>query len=212
MAIHPLGLLDWEREADRRTIAASLADLERLGTDWWCGYSYAWLGSLRARARDGDKASAALRTFAACFCLPNSFHANGDQSKSGKSSFTYRPFTLEANFAFAAGIQEMLLQSQGGVIRIFPAIPASWKDAAFTRLRAEGAFLVSASLKGGRLDSLQVTPEQGGKLRLENPFRGASFRVRGAGIPSAMRNAAIIEIDTVPGRTITFESTTGPGR
>ena len=76
-----------------------------------------------ARARDGRKAADALRVFADCFCLPNSFHANGDQSKTGKSRFTYRPFTLEGNFAFAAGLQEMLLQSHHELIRVFPAVP-----------------------------------------------------------------------------------------
>jgi hypothetical protein len=209
MAIHPLGLLSWERDSDRRTIAASLADLERLGTDYWCGYSYSWFGNLWARARNGDKAAAALRTFASCFCLPNSFHANGDQSKTGKSKFTYRPFTLEGNFAFAAGIQEMLLQSQGGMIRIFPAIPDSWQDVSFTRLRAEGAFVVSASMKGGKLISLEVVSEQGGKLRLENPFRGHRFSVRGASIAPAALDAPVIEIDTPPGRKISFEPVSG---
>jgi hypothetical protein len=204
MAIHPLGLLSWDRRPDRQTILASLADLERLGPDWWCGYSYSWLGSLWARARDGDKAAAALRTFAASFCLPNSFHANGDQSKSGKSKFTYRPFTLEGNFAFAAGIQEMLLQSQGGVIRIFPAVPSGWQDIAFSRLRAEGAFVVSASRKGGRFDSLRIISEMGGKLRLENPFRGDTVDLRGAAIPPSTLGAGVIEIDTAPGQTILF--------
>ncbi|HYK91324.1 MAG TPA: hypothetical protein VE398_21310 [Acidobacteriota bacterium] len=204
MAIHPLGLLDWDREADRRTIAASLADLEHLGPDWWCGYSYSWLGNLWARARDGDKAAAALRTFATSFCLPNSFHANGDQSKTGKSKFTYRPFTLEGNFAFAAGIQEMLLQSQGGVVRIFPAIPSAWQNVGFTQLRAEGAFLVSASLKEGKLDSLQIMSEKGGKLRMQNPFRGDTVSVQGASISRAALAAAVIEIDTLPGSTILF--------
>ncbi len=202
MAIYPLGLLDWDRESDRRTIAASLADLERLGPDWWCGYSYSWLGNLWARAQNGEKAAAALRTFATSFCLPNSFHANGDQSKTGKSKYTYRPFTLEGNFAFAVGIQEMLLQSQGGVIRIFPAVPASWRNIAFRGLRAEGAFVVSATLKDGKLATIQITSEKGGKLRLQNPFRGTAFVVQGARVSSA---SAVFEIDTAPGRTITFQ-------
>lgn len=204
MAIHPLGLLDWNREEDRRTISASLADLERLGTDWWCGYSFSWLGNMWARARNGEKAADALRTFATCFCLPNSFHANGDQSGTGKSKFIYRPFTLEGNFACAAGIQEMLLQSQGGVIRVFPAIPAAWKDASFSNLRGEGAFLVSAVRRSGLTDSVSVLCEKGGRLRVESGFGGDSYRVAGANVPNAMRNAAVIELETKPGQTVLF--------
>lgn len=45
---------------------------------------------------------------------------DGNLSGTGKSRFTYRPFTLEGNFAFTAAMQEMLLQSHTGVIQVFP--------------------------------------------------------------------------------------------
>ena len=137
MAIYPLGLIDQlKSKNDMKIISSSLQNLEKAGTSEWCGYSYAWLGNLYARAGRGEDAAIAMRTFATCFCLPNSFHVNGDQSKSGKSNFTYRPFTLEGNFACASGIQEMLLQSQNDIIRVFPAVPASWKNISFHNLRA----------------------------------------------------------------------------
>ena len=173
MAIHPLGLIGWEDgEEARRTIRASLQDLERLGSSEWCGYSFAWLGNLAARARDGEKAERALEIFSTAFTLRNSFHANGDQSGKGYSNFTYRPFTLEGNFAAAAGIQEMLIQSRGGRIVVFPAVPAAWKDAAFTTLRTEGAFLVSAERRGGEVTRVEITAEKGGRCRLVSPFTG----------------------------------------
>jgi len=173
MAIHPLGLLDISHNPEeKRIIDATLKRLHDNGPDWWCGYSYSWLANLEARARHGEEAAEALRTFASCFCLRNSFHANGDQTKSGKSRFTYRPFTLEGNFAFAAGLQEMLIQSQTGVIEVFPAIPADWKDVRFESLRAVGAFLVSAERRGGEVVSLEVYSEKGGILRIRSPRDG----------------------------------------
>ncbi len=196
MAVHPLGLVDWSGgEADRKTIRAALDELDRLGPDWWCGYSYSWLGNLAARARDGERAARALRTFAECFCLPNSFHANGDQTESGKSKFTYRPFTLEGNFAFAAGIQEMLLQSHTGAVRVFPAVPADWGDVSFDSLRAEGAFLVSARRKAGAVVEVRVVSEKGGKLRLENPFPGGACKASGDAAGSVRALDGIIEAD-----------------
>ena len=174
MAIHPLGLLDISGgPREKQVIDATLSRLHAIGPDWWCGYSYAWLANLEARARHGEEAADALRTFASCFCLRNSFHANGDQSRSGKSRFKYRPFTLEGNFAFAAGLQEMLIQSHTGVIEVFPAIPAGWKDIRFDRLRAVGAFLVSAEMKDGEVTSLSVVSEKGGTLRLRSPKDGS---------------------------------------
>lgn len=170
MAFHPLGLIDWSNgEESRRIIRATIKKLEDCGPDWWCGYSYSWFGNMKARAMDGEGAAEALRTFAQCFCLPNTFHVNGDQTKSGKSNFTYRPFTLEGNFAFAAGIQEMLLQSHTGVVNVFPAVPADWKDVSFEKLRAMGGFLISAKKEGGVTTSVKAYSEQGGKLKIACP-------------------------------------------
>lgn len=178
MAIHPLGLRTWEGgDAHRRTIQAAIAELERLGPDLWCGYSYAWFASLAARAKDGTRAERALQVFARAFCSPNSFHLNGDQTASGHSRFTYRPFTLEGNFAAGAAIQEMLLQSYGGVVRVFPAVPPTWTEAAFTTLRADGAFLVSARREGGRTVEVRIESEAGGHLVMEDPFGKTRVRV-----------------------------------
>lgn len=167
MAIHPLGLLNWENGGrERAIIEATVAKLEACGPRWWTGYSYAWFANMKARIRDGEGAARALRDFAESFCLPNTFHANGDQSGRGKSDYDYRPFTLEGNFAFAASVQEMLLQSHTGIIRVFPAVPDSWQDVSFRNLRAQGAFLVSAEKRDGRVVSVEIRSEKGGELQL----------------------------------------------
>lgn len=170
MAIHPMGLIDWsDGEKSQHIIRATLKRLDEVGPDYWTGYSYSWLANMKARAFDGKGAAQALRTFAECFCLKNTFHANGDQTKSGKSRFTYRPFTLEGNFAFASGIQEMLLQSHTGTIRIFPALPEEWKDVSFEGLRAMGVFLVSAQMEGGEITRVRIYSEKGGMLKIARP-------------------------------------------
>ena len=179
MAIHPLGLIDPSDGANAdRTIRASLDELDRTGSSWWTGYSYSWLGNLAARAHDGKKAEQALEIFSTAFTLRNSFHCNGDQSGKGYSKFTYRPFTLEGNFAAAAGIQEMLLQSHRGRILIFPAIPPSWQEVSFTTLRAGGAFLVSAKRTAGRTVLVEILSEKGGTCRLVSPFSGREIAIR----------------------------------
>lgn len=173
MAIHPLGLIRWEDGDRARTIIAnSIKLLDKVGPGWWTGYSYSWLASLKARAKDGDGAARALEIFAKAFCLQNSFHVNGDQTKSGYSKFTYRPFTLEGNFAFAAGLQEMMLQSYAGFIEVMPAVPPAWKDVSFDKLRAEGAFLVSAKKVDGVLSEIKIVGERGGPTRVKLPGGG----------------------------------------
>jgi hypothetical protein len=170
MAIHPLGLIKWENgKNEQEIIQNTIALLDSIGPDYWCGYSYAWESNIKARAKDGEGAAKALSIFANAFCSSNSFHLNGDQTKSGLSKYTYRPFTLEGNFAFAAGLQEMLLQSHAGYIELFPAIPSSWKDVSFNSLRTEGAFLVSASMELGYVKKIIIRSEKDGVAKIKLP-------------------------------------------
>jgi alpha-L-fucosidase 2 len=199
IAFHPLGNVDWSKgEEDRKIIKSTIETLDRIGPDWWCGYSYSWLGNIKARAFDGNGAAEALRSFSQCFCLKNSFHVNGDQSKSGKSKFVYRPFTLEGNFAFASGIQDMLLQSHTKIVRIFPAIPDDWKDISFTKLRSEGAFLISAVMGKKEVTSVEVYSEKGGEIKIQNPFRTGKIN---CSVPFKKDNNILI-INTTPGMKI----------
>jgi len=142
-----------------------------------------------------------LRIFATDFCLQNSFHVNWDQSGTGKSKFTYRPFTLEGNFAFAAGIQEMLIQSHTGIVRIFPAIPEEWKEAGFNKLRAEGAFLISAKMERGDIIEVNILSEKGGDLKIFNPFKNNKFRCSS---PYKLIGNILL-IQTKPGQKINFD-------
>jgi alpha-L-fucosidase 2 len=84
----------------------------------------------------------------------------------------------------------MLLQSHTGIVRIFPAIPDSWSDVSFTTLRAEGAFLISASKKNGRVTAVTVTSERGGTIVLENPFGKERYQ-RDARVSESDGNLAI---------------------
>lgn len=54
------------------------------------------------------------------------------------------------------GLQEMLMQTRGDAIHLFPAWPRDW-DVDF-RLHAPGGTRVDASLRGGKLAALTVTP------------------------------------------------------
>ena len=207
VAFHPLAVVDWSNsEADRRLIRNSLQRLDSIGPSQWCGYSWAWLGNMRARAMDGEGAAEALRIFSQAFCLPNSFHVNGDQSGAGYSAMTYRPFTLEGNFACAAGIQEMLLQSHTGVIRIFPAIPVDWKEVSYRDLRTTGAFLVSASRTNGMIESVSIRAEKSGRVKLVNPFPDREYSVRVDDLAVNAGDGDILEHSLLAGQTLSLQA------
>jgi alpha-L-fucosidase 2 len=181
MGLHPFNLITAEGgPVDARMIAASLAEWDAKGTKEWCGYSFSWMSALRARVGQPEEALRLLEIYAKAFVLRNGFHANGDQTKSGYSSFTYRPFTLEGNFLAMHAVQEMLLQSWSAtpgtrdteVIRLFPATSARWADASFDDLRAEGGYTVSARRERGATTWLRIVASRAGVLRVRDNFGG----------------------------------------
>ncbi len=195
MAIYPLALLQIGKPGDAVIIKNSLRRIEEKGTRAWVGYSFAWMASIYARAKEADSAVKHLRIFASNFVSSNSFHLNGDQKGGQYSNFTYRPFTLEGNFAFAQGVHELLMQQQGDVLEIFPALPESWKNVRFTHLRAEGAFLVSAAVEKGKPSFVTVTAEKGGLLKIRLPFTPGGA------------NSPLLQVRMKAGETVTWKNT-----
>lgn len=78
---------------------------------------------------------------------------------------------LSESWAFTGLVAELLMQSVGDIVRVFPAWPKE-HDASFTRLRAQGGFLVDAELKSGVVTLLEIEATVGGKLRVLNPWTG----------------------------------------
>ena len=79
------------------------------------------------------------------------------------------PF-LDAGGLSACALQEILLQSHGGVIRIGPAVSATWSGT--FRLRAEGGFMVTADIAAGRVRLAEIESLQGRDCTLSNPWPG----------------------------------------
>ena len=206
MAIYPLGLLNTDNANDQHLMDASLHQLEKMGTRNWCGYSFSWAACAYARALHADSAVKMLQVFASNFCSVNSFHLNGDQKGGQYSNFTYRPFTLEGNFAFAQGVHELLLQSYKGYLEIFPAVPNSWKNISFQSLRTEGAFLVSADKTAGVVTKVSIYSEKGGLLHIRLPFN--KWKVNGIDKSQVYTNEkGISTFTTIKDQSVIFANT-----
>jgi len=175
MAIYPLETLHIEgTDRDRKIIEASLKQIDTFGSKNWCGYSFSWMACMRARVGQAEQALENLNNYLDCTSR-NGFHLNGPQTRMELSSYKMRAFTLEGNFAASQAVHEMLLQSWGGLIRIFPAMPGTWEDASFRQLRTEGGFLVDAVRRKGKTISVTITATVDQPLRLKNPFETAEF-------------------------------------
>jgi len=111
-------------------------------------------------------------------------------------------------FATAMAVGELLLQSVGDIIRVFPAWPKD-RPARFRDLRAQGGFLVSGELRGGAVTQIAVTSTAGGSLRILSPWPRLSVRREPGGETAALDpdNDGVITLDTQIGDAFTFTET-----
>ncbi|MFZ4599668.1 MAG: glycosyl hydrolase family 95 catalytic domain-containing protein, partial [Terrimicrobiaceae bacterium] len=181
MAIHPA--MDWTIDDGaeiRSRIEASVNQYLGLGTYQWWGWTYAQMVGFAAVLGRGEWAYDCLRQFADHWVMPNGLHVNSDWRETGASFFgstrkldrQSTPFTYEANCGVCAGINDMLLQGWRDVVRVFPGVPAHWREVVFRDLVTEGAWKVSAVRHLGQTVWVRVSATVPGLLRLLDPFEG----------------------------------------
>jgi hypothetical protein len=95
-------------------------------------------------------------------------------------------------------INEMLMTSWDGVIRLFPGWPLA-RRARFASLRAKGAFLVSAACADGCITTVTIRSERGGLVRLQVPWPDARVVAPGGEDVLVSREGAIWSWETAPG-------------
>lgn len=127
---------------------------------------------------DADEILRQLRDRIALQSLPNGWIT---QQGGGIETLSAVPMTLN----------EMLMQSYEGVLRIFP----NWnraRNASFDKLRAYGAFLVSSRLQNNTVEFVKIVSEKGRPCVLENPWGNAAIKVveAGSGQPQAVQYIA----------------------
>ena len=107
------------------------------------GFSYVGASLLCSAYQKGNLALEHIRLL-----LHNHITVNSMYAEAGP--------VIETPLAGMECIQQLLLQSWGGKVRVFPAMPDEWRDASFWNLAAQGGFLVSASYKNGRTEWIQI--------------------------------------------------------
>lgn len=135
--IYPLYLMTPEQPENRDLTLKSLKHWMGMPAALQ-GYSYTGASSISSLLGEGDAAASYLNRLLDTKIPANTLYVEGGGP------------CIETPLSAAASVNDMMLSSWGGRIRVFPAIPSAWGDVAFHQLRAQGAFLVSASRKQGK--------------------------------------------------------------
>ncbi|MEU5725953.1 glycoside hydrolase family 95-like protein [Micromonospora sp. NPDC047738] len=120
------------------------------------GYTFTGASSMSSSMGQGNKALSFLNTLLDRYVQPNTMYR-----ESGP--------VIETPLSAAQSVHDMLLQSWGDTIRVFPAMPDAWSDAVIHQLRAEGAFVISARRTAGRTAWVRVQSLAGEPCRLHLP-------------------------------------------
>ncbi len=88
------------------------------------------------------------------------------------------------------------------VIYVFPAWPVEW-DAAFT-LAARGAFLVSTSMKKGKIGFVKIESRAGGACRINNPWPAKKVDLYRSGKKAESISGTLVTFSTTPGEVVTI--------
>ncbi len=126
--------------------------LQKRGDDA-TGWSIANKFLMWASVQQGDKALELLRYQLAQRTYSNLFDF-------------HPPFQIDGNFGAAAGIQELLLQSNATDVYLLPALPSVWKEGTIKGIIAKNGAQIDMTWKNGTLENAKILNVTGKSMNI----------------------------------------------
>ncbi|WP_405875687.1 MULTISPECIES: glycosyl hydrolase family 95 catalytic domain-containing protein [unclassified Streptomyces] len=195
LMVYPLYLVNWDQPEQRELIEKTIVRWHAL-TGAHRGYSYTGAASMYAMMGRGDTALTYLEKF---------FDPTTRYPCRANTHYTEAGPVIETPLSASQSLHDMLCQSWGGVVRVFPAVPSSWSDVTLHDFRTQGAFLVSAVRSKGVTRFVRVRSLAGALLELRHGLpAGRLTAVLDDGRPAHTRTTSegTLAIDLPKGREV----------
>ena len=121
------------------------------------GWSIANKFLMWARVLDGDKALQLFRYQLAQRTYQNMFDFHS-------------PFQIDGNFGSAAGVMELLMQSQTGIIYILPALPKVWDSGSISGIKSKTGAEIAIDWTYNKATQICITPSVDGDVKMGYSF------------------------------------------
>ncbi len=178
MSVDPFDAQHWD------TIVRTIEFWNRTGAGQWTGWCIPWASILCSRLELPDAAVTWMHWMIDNFTnegygtLHNADFPGASSWHDGSFHRRQKPavevMQMDATMGFLIAVTELLVQNRPDGIHVLPKIPRRWKSLSFDGIRTEGAFLVGATVEGGKVVEVRVKSEKGGLLRL---FSGSGDKV-----------------------------------
>lgn len=152
-----------------------IRDTTKCKFEWFFNYNQQLWGAV-ARMRLGDELEWLLTE--SDMRLDLTFQKDGmmicEHNRGGMAGYFSMPYGM-----IPASINEMLLQSYDGVLKVFPSVFPGFHDfpLSFKGLHGLGGFTVSAAMKDGLADRIEIRSDLGNVCKIEIPVGWSGFRL-----------------------------------
>lgn len=210
-SIYPFCTIHPFDPSHQKIVARSLNRWNTLGAGNWTGWCLPWASILCSRCSLPDAAVSWLHLLGEAFT--NEGHAtlhNADGAgvfawddgclawpdhRKGADFLYYEIMQADAAMGALGAIIELLVSCRDEVIHIADRLPKGWREASFTRVRAEGGFVIDGKFRHGQADELSILSERGGELSLAHSL-GSAWTMDGVA-----RGEPLVTMPTRAGQT-----------
>lgn len=148
------------------TLAEAVHKTMDIRGDAATGWGMGWRLCLWARLKQSDRAYGMIRY------LINLVDTSDTNYRGGGGIYAnlfdaHPPFQIDGNFAYTAGVAEMLLQSHEGYLELLPALPAAWPSGSVAGLKARGAYELDIEWANGAFARARIKASKSGECRVK---------------------------------------------